>query len=121
MLTTHDNLLAALPGGAMQEQFTAILSSPHVRIERIVSTGQSSPPGFWYDQDWDEWVLLIAGSAGLRIEQEGHTRPLRPGDHVTIPAHVRHRIDWTDCTKPTVWLAVHCLSAATQALACTYR
>jgi cupin 2 domain-containing protein len=76
-------------------------------VERIVSTGQGSPPGFWYDQDWTEWVILLAGAARLLIEGEGAPRTLQPGDFVEIPSHVRHRVEWTLEDAPTVWLAVH--------------
>jgi cupin 2 domain-containing protein len=100
------NLFADLPDKADTELSTDLLDRPGVRIERIVSTGQASPPDFWYDQDWDEWVLLLAGSAGLAIEGEAERR-LAPGDPVFLPAHTRHRVAWTDADGPTVWLAVH--------------
>ena len=90
-----------------EEQFLTLLSSPQVKIERIVSTRHASPPGFWFDQQWTEWVIVLSGSAGLRIESEDATRTLRPGDYVDLPAHTKHRIEWTDADRPTVWLAVH--------------
>ncbi|MHB8801619.1 MAG: cupin domain-containing protein, partial [Rhodocyclaceae bacterium] len=77
------------------------------RIERIVSTGQASPEGFWYDQPRDEWVLLLSGSAGLRFADEADVRELRPGDWLLIPAGCKHRVEWTDAAQPSVWLAVH--------------
>jgi cupin 2 domain-containing protein len=87
---------------------TTVLGQFHgARIERIVSTGQASPAGFWYDQDWAEWVVVLTGSAGLVIEGEATPRILAPGDWVEIPPHVRHRVEWTDADEPTVWLAVH--------------
>jgi cupin 2 domain-containing protein len=101
------NLLASLPRGLAAEQTVELLAGDNVRIARIVSTGQASPPGFWYDQDWAEWVLVVAGSAGLLIEGEAEPRVLRPGDYLLIPAHRRHRVAWTDAECPTVWLAVH--------------
>ena len=101
------NLLAALPRSLEAEQTTDLIANENLRIERIVSTGQASPPGFWYDQAWSEWVLLVAGSAGLLFEGEAQPRVLRPGDHLLIPAHRRHRVSWTDVEHPTVWLAVH--------------
>ena len=101
------NLFAALPERLETEQITALLASENLRIERIVSTGQASPPGFWYDQAWAEWVLLVAGSAGLLFEGEAEPRVLTPGDYLLIPAHRRHRVAWTDVDHPTVWLAVH--------------
>jgi cupin 2 domain-containing protein len=102
-----ENLLASLPERLDAEQIIALVATETVRIERIVSTGQASPPGFWYDQDRAEWVLLLAGSAGLLFEGEGEPRVLRSGDYLLIPAHRRHRVVWTDAAQPTVWLAVH--------------
>ena len=78
-----------------------------VRIERIVSTGQASPLGFWCDQPDDELVVLMTGAACLRFEKDDVTINLKPGDWVEIPAHVRHRVDSTQADPPTVWLAVH--------------
>ena len=100
------NLLAHLDATAADELTTRLLRRGDVAIERIVSTGQSSPPGFWYDQAHDEWVLLIAGAATLEIDG-GETRRLRPGDYVFLPAHCRHRVAETAAGEPTVWLAVH--------------
>jgi len=88
------------------ETIEQLLERPGVRIERIVGIGQSSPPDFWYDQADDEWVLLVAGGARLQIEGET-TRTLSPGDHLFLPAHCRHRIEWTDPVTATVWLAIH--------------
>jgi cupin 2 domain-containing protein len=101
------NLFRDLPDKLADEQFTQLLTTPHVRIERIVSTGQASPPGFWYDQAEAEWVMVLAGSAGLLIDGEPAPRVLAPGDYLHLPAHTRHRVEWTDGTQPTVWLAVH--------------
>lgn len=100
------NLFDHLPAEAGEELFTELLSRPGVRIERIVSTGQSTPPDSPYDQDHDEWVLLLRGSAGLWMEGDGEQQ-LSPGDHVLIPARRRHRVTWTASGEPTVWLAVH--------------
>jgi len=101
------NLFAGPSRKAAAEAVETLVSSPAVRIERIVSTGQASPPGFWYDQDWSEWVMVLSASAGLRFAGEAEPRRLGPGDHVTIPAHARHRVEWTDPGRPTVWVAVH--------------
>jgi cupin 2 domain-containing protein len=89
------------------EQFFELIEGTNVKIERIVSKGQSSPPGFWYDQDLAEWVLILAGSAGLSFEGEAEARVLRPGDHLLIPARQKHRVEWTDQTAATIWLAVY--------------
>lgn len=100
------NLLNDLPAGANEEVFTEILSRPGVRIERIVSTGQATPADKPYRQEHDEWVLLLAGAAGLRIEGDAE-RTLHPGDHVLIAAHRSHWVTWTVKDKPTIWLAIH--------------
>ena len=84
----------------------ALLTRPGLRIERIVSLGHASPPGFWYDQPEGEWVLLIAGAARLRFADETEARFLEPGDWLDIAPHRRHRVDWTDPAAATVWLAV---------------
>lgn len=101
------NLFASLPARRDDEEVTLLLGTPEVRIARIVSFGQASPPGFWYDQDEDEWVVVLAGAARLRLEGETSPRELEPGDYLHIPAHVRHRVEWTDEHRATVWLAVH--------------
>ena len=100
------NLLSPLPDATAAEQADALLTRPGLRIERIVSRGQASPPGFWYDQTEAEWVAVLTGSARLRFEDEANARVLDPGDWVEIPPHRRHRVDWTDPAVPTVWLAI---------------
>ncbi len=101
------NLLAGLPSAVLaDEQLATILQRPGLRIERIVSTGQASPPGFWYDQDEGEWVLLLQGEAKLRFADEADACHLRAGDFIDIAAHRKHRVDWTVPDQATVWLAV---------------
>ena len=100
------NLFDDLPRQADEELFTELLRRKGVRIERIVSTGQSTPADKPYKQEYDEWVLLGGVAAGLWIEGEGE-RELRPGGDVLIPAHRPHRVTWTAKGEPTVWLAVH--------------
>jgi len=78
-----------------------------MRIERIVSTGQVTPEGEWYDQEGDEFVFLVEGAARLHIEGEHEDRKLNEGDWISLPAHCRHRVTWTRDDPPTVWLAVH--------------
>lgn len=89
------------------ELFETLLAHPGVRIERIVSTGQASAPGFWFDQTDDEWVAVLQGEAILRLEGEDDLRKLTPGDWVFIAAHRRHRVEWTPPGTTTIWLAVH--------------
>jgi len=100
------NLLTPLPQASLAEAVEIVLSRPGIRIERIVSRGQASPPGFWYDQNEGEWVMLLSGAARLRFAEEPEARALAAGDCLDIAPHRRHRIDWTDPATPTVWLAV---------------
>ncbi len=100
------NIFEGLPAGTAEEEFTGLLRRPGLRIERIVSNGQASAPGFWYDQPHDEWVILLKGAAGLAIEGEAERR-LKPGDYIFLPARKRHRVTFTAADEPTVWLAVH--------------
>ncbi|MCC7487427.1 MAG: cupin domain-containing protein [Burkholderiales bacterium] len=101
------NLFAAIDTRADREQLVTLLERPGVRIERIVSTGQASPPGFWYDPAEGEWVIVLRGRASLRFEDESRARVLGPGDFVDIVPRRRHRVEWTALDEPTVWLAVH--------------
>ena len=100
------NLLAPLPEADAAEHVDALLTRPGLRVERIVSRGQASPPGFWYDQPEAEWVLVLTGSARLRFADETEARLLGPGDWLDIAPHRRHRVDWTDPDVPTVWVAI---------------
>ncbi len=108
------SIFAALPNATHGECFDSLLTRPGCRIERIVSHGQASPPGFWYEQDWDEWVLLLAGEAVLGFEDAPAGRywqmNLHGGDHVLIPKGQRHRVEFTALDVPTIWLAVHIIA-----------
>ena len=107
-MATSGNLRASLAEAAdTGETFEELLVRSGFRVERIVSTGQASPPGFWYDQEVAEWVLLLSGAAQIRFEDEAAPRTLAPGDWLDIAAHRRHRVDWTDPAQPSVWLAIH--------------
>lgn len=99
------NILANLPNQAPQEEVDLLCASRNVRIERILSTGHRSPPGFWYDQEDNEWVTVISGS-GEVVFENGNAFRLNPGDHLFIPARTRHRVQWTSPDEPTVWIAV---------------
>ncbi|MCC8394345.1 cupin domain-containing protein [Paraburkholderia sp. MMS20-SJTR3] len=90
-----------------QERFDTLVEQGGITIERIVSTGQASAPGFWYDNPRAEWVVLLSGAATLEFAGEPEPLHLRPGDHVLIDAHRHHRVAWTSETEPSVWLAVH--------------
>jgi cupin 2 domain-containing protein len=103
-----NNLFSDLPApGAAEEHFVTLMQQPGLRIERIVSHGQASPPGFWYDQPEAEWVLLLQGRAELEFAEPFRRQPLQAGDFLEIPAHCRHRVAWTDPDAPCLWLAIH--------------
>jgi cupin 2 domain-containing protein len=101
------NLLAIIPPSLPDELIEVVVRAGGVRIERIVSMAHRTPPGEWYDQDTDEFVLLLRGSAALRFADDSSETRLAPGDWLAIPAHRRHRVEWTDPNEPTIWLAVH--------------
>jgi cupin 2 domain-containing protein len=101
------NLFASLPARSPAEIVETLLKTEGFHLERIISAGQATPPGQWYDQSTPEWVVLLAGSAALRFEAEADLRVMQPGDYLHIPAHCRHRVEWTDAEQATVWLALH--------------
>lgn len=103
-MTPPNNLFAILPSRMPDELTTILIETVNVRIERIVSQGHVSPPGFWYDQNEAEWVVVLKGAA--RLQFEDRTVEMWPGDLVKIPAHQKHRVEWTTPDEPTVWLAV---------------
>ncbi len=98
-----DNLFANLPELSESEQSLSLFEKPRIKIERIVSESYSSPAGFWYDQDEDEWVVVVRGEATLEFEG-GELVRMKEGDYVTIPRHVKHRVHQT--SPETIWLAV---------------
>lgn len=99
------NLLDNLPPDLGTEETTLLQQGSHVRIERIVSYGQISPPGFWYDQAEDEWVLLLSGHGVIEFD-DGRQISLRTGDTLMIPKRTRHRVAATATDEATIWLAV---------------
>src|ERR1022692_5031548 len=103
-MATCTNLFGNLPQPLPAEVVQTLLTAANVRIERIVSHGHASPEGFWYDQDQHEWVVVLKGAARLRFE-DGAVE-MKAGDFVNIPAHRKHRVEWTTPDEPTIWLAV---------------
>ncbi len=101
------NLFSPPTARSNREVIDTLLEGGRFTLERIVSTGQVTPEGQWYDQPRDEWVVLLTGSARLMFEEEDKQLAMRPGDCVLIPAHCRHRVEWTDRRVPSVWLALH--------------
>ncbi|MDZ8118648.1 cupin domain-containing protein [Pontiella agarivorans] len=98
------NLFEDIPENLPEELMEVLAESSNVRIERIVSDGHASPSDFWYDQDQNEWVLLVSGSAVLEFDDR--KLEMNPGDHILIPAHEKHRVASTAQTGKTIWLAV---------------
>ena len=103
-MSTKQNLLTNVPTSIPDEIFETIISTPNIKIERIISKGHKSEPDFWYDQDQPEWILILKGEA--RLQFEAQTIHLVPGDYLNIAAHQKHRIDWTTPEEETIWLAV---------------
>ncbi len=100
------NIFNNIPDRLSEEFFECLLDNKKLRIERIVSQGHTTPEGEWYDQLWDEWVILLEGEATLVFEP-GELVRMKPGDFIHIAAHHRHRVEWTATDSNTVWLAVH--------------
>ncbi len=100
------NFFSSISRQIPEELLEKIVETADVGIERIVSLGHASPEGFWYDQETNEWVIVLEGSARLLFEG-GETVEMNAGDYIDIPAHYKHRVEWTDPGGKTVWLAVH--------------
>lgn len=100
------SLLTGIPENLPNELCQTLLEKPTIRIERIVSRGHASDDGFWYDQQWDEWVLLLQGAGRLRFEDDREIA-MRTGDYLLIPAHCKHRVEWTEPNVDSIWLAIH--------------
>ena len=101
------NLFQDIPENLPEELMEVLVEDSNVRIERIVSRGHQTPEGEWYDQEWDEWVVLLSGQARLVIEGRDELLEMKVGDHILLPAHLRHRVEWTAPDQDSVWLAVH--------------
>jgi cupin 2 domain-containing protein len=101
------NILTSVPYELSEESFQTLLAGTRFRVERIVSHGHATADEEWYDQDEHEWVLLVTGAARLRFDGDEPTIEMMPGSFVNIPAHKRHRVEWTDPSQPTIWLAIH--------------
>ncbi|WP_337865277.1 cupin domain-containing protein [Ignavibacterium sp.] len=101
----RQNFLSNIPTNISQEIIETIISSEHIRIERIISMGHSSPENFWYDQLENEWVLLLEGKAMIKFDDES-VITLHKGDYILIPAHQKHRVEWSDPEHRTIWLTI---------------
>ena len=101
------NIFECLPVEQGFERFDTLLETGALKLERIVSHAHTTPLGEWFEQDCPEWVVLLRGAAGLCIEGRDDILVLRAGDYVYLPARLRHRVEWTDASGETVWLALH--------------
>ncbi len=101
------NLFADVPAELPVELVQVLWQTSRLRVERIISRGHSTLPGEWYDQPTDEWVVLLAGGAILCFEGREEPYRLRPGDYLLLPAHLRHRVEWTEAGCDTIWLVIH--------------
>jgi cupin 2 domain-containing protein len=106
-IISSGNLFDLSAPSSPDEQVATLVDEAGVSIERIVSRGHASPPDFWYDSPRAEWVVLLSGAATLEFEGRREPHPMKPGDHVLIEAHCRHRVAWTSDMEPSVWLAVY--------------
>ena len=106
MTLNSGNLFDRIPIDLEEEVFQQLFENDHVKVERIVSKGHCSPQGFWYEQEQSEWVLLLKGAAIVRVDGEGDHH-LEPGSFLNLPAHKRHRVQWTRPDTETIWLAIH--------------
>ena len=101
-----NNIFAGIPKSLQDEFFEVLLTDKNLKIERIVSRGHRSPSSGWYDQEQNEWVMVVRGKAIISYK-DGSSVHLKTGDHIHIPAHIEHRVAWTDPDNDTIWLAVH--------------
>ncbi|ABK16277.1 cupin domain-containing protein [Syntrophobacter fumaroxidans] len=106
-LRLPENIFQSIPDEIPEEVCEAIVRTDTIVIERIVSHGQASHEGFWYDQEKSEWVMVLQGRAGLLFEGWEEPVVLQTGDWINIPAHAKHRVEWTDPNEKTIWLAVY--------------
>ena len=101
------NIFADIPDTVPEEIFETIIETKSFRLERIISDGQLTAEDEWYDEDENEWFILLKGKAGLLIEGDKGPLILKPGDYLNLPAHRRHKVLWTDADEKTIWLALH--------------
>jgi len=100
------NFFFDIPRQVNDEVFDTILNADTVEIKRIVSRGQNSPADYWYDQEKSEWVMVLKGASKLKFKDDQSIVEMMPGDFICIPAHCKHRVEWTDPDVETIWLAI---------------
>jgi len=102
-----ENIFSNIPQKIPDEIFDTIIQTKYIAIERIISKRHVSPTDFWYDQEMNEWVIVFKGCARLKFAEKNEIVEMKPGDYINIPAHCKHRVEWTDPDGETIWLAVH--------------
>ena len=102
-----NNILADIPVQLPEELFTSLLQNEQLQIERIVSRGHASAKDEWYDQEYNEWLILLQGEAVLELSGQSELKTLQAGDYLLIPAHCKHRVEWTDPDRNSIWLTIH--------------
>ncbi len=101
------NIFSNIQKKVPDEVFETLLQTQQFKIEKIISQGHATAKAEWYDQDKNEWVLVLKGNAGLQFEGNDKTVVLKTGDYINIPAHQKHRVEWTEPEEKTIWLAIH--------------
>ena len=101
------NIFSGIQKQVPEEVLDTILQNDQFKIERIISHGHATAEGEWYDQERNEWVLVLKGNAGLLFEGKDKIVIMKTGDYINIPAHQKHRVEWTDPEKETIWLTIH--------------
>ncbi len=101
------NIFSGIKNQTPDEILETIIQTHQFKIERIISHGQATAKGEWYDQVKNEWVIVLKGNAGLLFEGDDKMITMKTGDYINIPAHKKHRVEWTDPEEDTIWLAIH--------------
>jgi cupin 2 domain-containing protein len=101
------NIFSDIQKHAPDEILETILQTDKFKIERILSRGHATAEGDWYDQDKNEWVMVLKGSAGLLFEGDDKAVIMKTGDYINIPAHRKHLVEWTEPEEETIWLTIH--------------
>jgi len=100
-----NNIFAEIPDELDNELVQVLQQSDNIKIQRIVSKGQVSPETGWYDQQQNEWVIVIKGEAVIAFEQTEVA--MQAGSYINIPAHTKHKVSWTHPDIETIWLVVY--------------
>ena len=106
MHTKSENIFESIPDDLTEEIFEPLLQGKNIKIERIISNGHTSPESGWYDQEQNEWIIVLKGDAIITFENKNEVR-LNEGSYLNIPAHTKHKVSWTSQHTETIWLAIY--------------